>query len=98
MHLGHQCATLMKQIAAERCYWPGMMEDIEEYYKECDICWEHGKSQPPAIVENSPPPTMPFEQICIDMNTIYGNQYIVMVDRFSGYIWMDICPKGKEKS
>ena len=41
---------------------------------------------------------MPFEQVCIDMKTVNGNQYIVMVDRFSGYIWLDICPKRKSKS
>ena len=58
MHLGHQGATLMKQIATERCYWPGMIEDIDSYYTRYEKCWEHGNIQPPAIVENSPPPNV----------------------------------------
>ena len=70
-----------------------MTAEIEDYYKNCDVCMKHQNSQPKAQTKQSPLPTMPMQQLCIDMKDMNGRRYILIVYQFTGYIWVDMVPK-----
>ena len=37
-NMGHQGPEKTLQLLQDRCYWPGMSKDVEEYCQKCDRC------------------------------------------------------------
>ena len=73
----------MRQLAVELVYWPGIGKDFVEI---CPICLENRDSNPtePLIPRQS---AFPMEVIGCDLFHWSGNDYLAVVDRYSGYIW-----------
>lgn len=76
-----------------RYYWPGYMEDVEQWCKTCAVCQE--RKPPPS--KNIAPLTSidigqgPFEQVALDIlklpRTGRGNQFLLVIeDYFSKWI------------
>ena len=76
-----------------RYYWPGYMEDVEEWCKTCVVCQER---KPPPNKNVAPLTSIdtgqgPFEQVALDIlklpRTERGNQYLLVIeDYFSKWI------------
>ena len=67
-------------------YWPGMVEDLEQIRKRCSSCDRNAPSQaqmPPLPLES---PEYPFQMIAMDYYQIKGKSWLVIADRFSGWL------------
>ena len=86
-HLGRE-KTL--ELVKRHFYWPGMVKDVEDFVRSCDICQRTKKiTQAPAgLLQPIPPPNRPWEEITMDFmsmeETSRGfNSIAVVIDRLS---------------
>ena len=66
-------------------WWPGIGEDVGRVRASCRRCDVNTPSQskePPHELEQ---PSYPFQKVCADYFSLQGRQYLVMVDRYSGW-------------
>ena len=69
-------------------FWPGLHADLEEVRAACNICRVNAPSNPKLPPHDPPKLDYPFQQICADYMTLNGIQYLVVVDRLTG--WPDV--------
>ena len=86
LHSSHHGVTQMTARAMASVYWPGMQVDIEKRRAACASCDRSAPSQPAAPPTTATPPAYPFEQICSDYFTHGGRKYLIIVDRYSGWL------------
>lgn len=86
LHGAQQGVSMMTSWARLTMYWPGIMEAIKLARDHCDYCNIIAPSQP------SPPPnaasielSYPFQCICANYYSFKGKNYLVVVDRYSGW-------------
>ena len=85
LHSGHQGTTSMGARASHSIWWPGLETDIHkvrEFCRECGTNTPSQRKEPPVPL---PHLEYPFQQICSDYFTLVGRQYLVIVDRYSGW-------------
>ena len=85
LHSAHQGVTSMNARAQTSVFWPKITIDIENKRKSCFECNRISPSQPA-----SPPfpliyPDYPFQHICSDYFHYKGQNYLVIVDRYSNW-------------
>ena len=75
----------MKARISNDCWWPGQAEDLQRIREQCKTCNETAPSQPrlPPVKPRSP--DYPMQQISADYFAIEGHNYLVIVDRYSGW-------------
>jgi hypothetical protein len=85
LHAGHQGVTSMLARGMSSVWWPGMKEDVLGVRRACGECDSNAPSQsrepPPELSQ----PEYPFQRICADYFAVAGKQYLVLVDRYSGW-------------
>ena len=86
LHSGHQGMTSMWGRASSAVWWPGMFEDITRIRAQCWRCDSNALSQPKEPPVPLPSVEYPFQQICSDYFLLKGKQYLIMVDRYSGWL------------
>jgi hypothetical protein len=84
LHLPHQGIRRTRENARYLYYWPGMNNDISNLVNSCPKCTELQPSLPsePLLYTTA---SRPFESISVDLFKCSGKDYIVAVDRFSGW-------------
>ena len=85
LHSGHQGVTNMWGRAAAAVWWPGLYEDISRVRTQCWRCDSNAPSQPKEPPVPLPRVDYPFQHICSDYFSLEGRQYLIMVDRYSGW-------------
>ena len=98
LHLAHTGMNKTKALARQHFYWPGMNNDVENAVKNCQMCFSRLPAQ--ASVPNDPTNVdglEPMMQVGMDLFH-YGNRdYLIVVDRLSGYPFpMPITSQGTE--
>ena len=88
LHAAHQGRSSMLHRAAQYVFWPGYTADIKKRRAGCHVCNTVAPSQQQVPVEQSEPPTTPFESIAADFFNLAGVHYLVTVDRMLG--WLDV--------
>ena len=85
LHSAHQGTTMMQSKADASVFWPGIAADIANHRASCLVCNAMSPSQ--ASMPPTPPvlPTRPFQCLCADYFHHKGHNYVVIVDRFSGW-------------
>ena len=91
LHSAHQGVAGMKARAEATVYWPGMSASIVQRRSQCRTCQTHSPSQPCAPPTRTDPPQFPFEQVCADYCAIGCTQYLILVDRYSGWLSVLCC-------
>ena len=91
LHSAHQGTTSMTARAQASVFWPGLSAQLQRLRKDCIPCGEIAPSQP-----NPPPtpiidPVYPFQQVCSDYFKFAGHNYLVVVDRYSGWPTVALC-------
>ena len=84
LHLSHCGLTKTKQLAKQHYYWPGMMTQIEEVIRNCSACLTLLPSQAREPLKEQVLPSAPMEECGSDL-FFYNGDYLVLVDRYSGY-------------
>ena len=86
LHTSHPGIQRMKSTARGLYYWKTMNADIERTVNECDKCQRLRPSQQqPSIV--SVTASSPMEDLSTDLFSLCGKNYLVVVDRYSGFPW-----------
>jgi len=86
LHAAHQGLTRTKQRARQSVFWPNLTNDIDNLIRSCPECRLYASSQPkePLLVVDRNP-SLPFESTSSDIFTCQGWQYLVYVDRLTGW-------------
>jgi len=92
---GHSGVSKIIKLISPLYYWPGIIQDISNYVKHCEICQLNKKSKQKkfGLMQSLPPAEDPFDLISID--TIGGLQHYgstkkyihLVVDHATRYIW-----------
>lgn len=87
---GHQGIERTFHLIRERCYWPGMYKDVEEYCQSCERCIV-AKAQPTVVVDGGNLlATRPLEIVALDFTVLEPSSdgrenVLVMTDVFSKF-------------
>ena len=92
LHSAHQGVTSMVSRAVPAVFWPCMQEDIIRARQACSSCDKNTPSQPAAPPKPLPTPSYPFEMIVSDYFSNAGKQFLIIADRYSG--WLSIYQGG----
>ena len=86
LHAAHQGCNGMIARASKTVYWPGIRKDILNHQTNCRSCLENSPSHPREPLQMTPIPDRPFQIVCTDLFQLKGRHYLVIVDRFSGFM------------
>ena len=87
LHLSHSGIAKTKQNARQLYYWPNMNTHIEQLCAQCPQCREKLPSQPREPLKQTQADA-PMESVSLDLFSSSGKDYLTMVDRYSGYIFV----------
>lgn len=93
LHSAHQGCSGMNDRAKSSVYWPGMNSALKSFKNGCHSCILHAPSQRSEPMLFTPPSMYPFQHICTDFYQFHGNDYMVVADRFSGWLQVWHFPK-----
>ncbi|XP_068232779.1 uncharacterized protein [Palaemon carinicauda] len=85
LHAAHQGITSMTARADSSVFWPGISKDLQDTRMNCYHCNRIAPSQPALPPHPQNPPAYPFQHICADFFHYKGQQYLVVVDRYSNW-------------
>ena len=90
LHKAHSGNAKSYKTVAQLYYCPGMKNDIAQ---TIDSCKAYQESRPSKAVKTMTPLTpssaeQPMEEVTTDLYNVSSNYWLVMVDWFSGCIWM----------
>ena len=94
LHSAHQGVTSMVSRAVPAVFWPCMQEDIVRARQLCSSCDHNSPSQPAAPPKPLPTPSYPFEMIVSDYFSYAGKQFLIIADRYSG--WLSVYQGGPD--
>ena len=86
LHSAHQGISSMRNRANDNIYWPGMSSSISNKRLTCKPCIENTTSQLAEPLQITPFQDWPFQKLCTDYFTINQYSYLVLADRYSGWI------------
>ena len=86
LHSGHQGTSKMNERALQAVFWPGITADIERTRQECVRCDINAPSQAPLPPLPLPSPDYPFQMLVADYCDIKGKSWLVVADRFTGWV------------
>ena len=92
LHSAHQGCSGMIARATQSVYWPGYQKDIQNFRLNCKSCTERAPSQPREPLILTACPSRPFEQIVSDFFQIGSHHYLIIADRFSGFLHIFYSP------
>ena len=84
LHIAHTGISKTRKNAKQLYYWPGLNEEIRKKLVNCDECQRLRASQSKErFITTSA--TRPLEKMSADLFQSGGKHYLVLVDRYSGY-------------
>ena len=87
LHTAHAGVTKTRQMARNLYFWPGMSNEIKLMIECCDLCQRlraHQHDEP----QQHPNADAPMHCVSMDLFSWAGKDYLVMIDRFSSFIWV----------
>ena len=85
LHDSHRGAEATKRRARQVVYWPGMNSDIVNTVRACEPCQILQPSQQREPLRCDDNPSRPFESVSADFFMTAGKNFLVVVDRLSGW-------------
>ena len=86
LHKVHQGVSGMVNRAEQVVFWPCITMDISKMRSACRTCLRNAPSQSAGPPVTPPSPSYPFEMIAADYYHLDGWNYLVLGDRYSGWI------------
>ena len=89
LHFGHNGKDKTISLAKQLYYWQTMNNDIDQMIKKCPSCQELRPSlqKLPMLQEQTFKESRPMESVSTDLFLHAGKDYLVLVDRYSDYIF-----------
>ena len=72
-------------------WWPKFSEDVQSVRDACAVCRRNAPSQPQLPSVPPPNPDYPMQLIATDYFNYAGKNYLVIVDRYSGWPVVRLC-------
>ncbi len=85
LHLGHCGTNKTIKLAKSLYYWRGMASEIKQLVHECLDCRPFLASQPQEQIIPGTSALGPMDSLGSDLFQIGTNQYLLVVDRYSGF-------------
>ena len=85
IHEGHLGIEKCQARARQVMYWPNSNNDIENHIGRCGTCQKHRYKQAKEPMEQHEVPEKPWRKIGADLFTLYGKNFLVVVDYTSNY-------------
>ena len=89
VHSSHIGTNGCLRRARECMFWPGMSAEIKEFIAQCEICQTYESRQTKETLMSHELTDRPWEKPAADLFTIYGTEYLVLVDYFSNFWEVD---------
>lgn len=93
LHSSHFGVVKTKAEARSRMWWPNIDKHIEEKIGSCSVCNTLRAAPPRSPLAPWPHPERPWERVHIDMFTLFGNQFLVVVDAHSKWTECNLMQK-----
>ena len=93
IHAAHQGVSGMNNRLDESVFWPSITTDVINSRHTCKTCIREAPSQPAGTPVPPPEPDYPFQMVVGDYFSLQGYNYLVLGDRFSG--WLSIYSTGE---
>ena len=98
LHSAHQCSVKMQDRARDAVFWAGITGDIERTRRNCSFCERNAPSQPAMPPLPLASPQYPFQMIVADYFDVKGKSWLVIADRFSGWLSLNYYPREASSS
>ena len=89
LHESHCGITRTLKLARQHYYWPSLTSDITNMINSCLPCQRVRPSQSNEYEPNTTSATFPMEHLSMDLFTTGGKDYLIIIDRFSGYPFVE---------
>ena len=86
IHQGHQCQDKCILHTRHSVFWPGISHEIIELVSHCFECLTHRNRQQQETLLQHDIPDTPWMKVACGLFTIYGKDYLLVVDYHSKYI------------
>ena len=86
LHESHSGISKTRLLAQQLYFWPGINRDIKDLISNCELCLNLRPSQHEEILTH-PKANYPMESVSLDLFEHGGDDYLVMCDRYSNFIW-----------
>ena len=97
LHIQHTGKTKTLMDARQLYFWPGMTNDIKLMVSRCEVSTTYLPSQ--ALESQiATAATLPFQQFSIHLGKQKGKDYLIGVDRYSGWTMVAHLPKTDTKT
>ena len=94
VHSAHMGYINTLNLAKEHIYWPGISTDIKNLIEKCDICQKFGHSLRKEPMIPHPVPTLPWQDVGMDIFQMNSAYYLLMIDYFSKYAEISMFHQG----
>ncbi len=88
LHRPHAAIVKTQQAARQLYYWPGMSAGVSDAVEKCELCVEALLSQPLASALAPTTASWPMQAVGLNLFHAGGRDYLVMVDLYSGYVFV----------
>ena len=85
IHQGHQGQDRYILRARNSVFWPGINHEIIELVSQCSECLNHHNREKHESLLPHDIPNTPWTKVACDLFTIYGKEYLLIVDYHSQY-------------
>lgn len=86
LHAAHQGCDGMLARASNTVYWPQIRQAILNFRASCKSCHVNAPSLPKEPYVPSKPAEYPFQKVCADYCVYNQRPFLIITDRFSGWI------------
>lgn len=90
VHRGHPGLDATKRRARSIIFWPTMTADITAELITCSVCNSTKPHQQKEPLKPYPVPDLPWSTVATDMFEWRGQNYMVLVDSYSGWYEIDL--------
>ena len=85
LHEGHLGIECCKRRARRSVFWPGLNKEIVNLVSSCQECLTHRNRLTPEPLMKHDVPEEPWIKVATDLFTIYGKDYVIVIDYCSKY-------------
>ena len=90
LHATHMGMTMMKRLARNYVWWPGLDHDVEALVKQCNACQVNQRLPSKSVPHPWIPPTEPWSRIHLDFAGPFKQKmWLIVVDVYSKWLEVD---------
>jgi len=90
IHSSHLGIEKCKRRARDVLFWPGMTSQIQDIVSHCQICCTYQRNNMKEPLLPHEIPKRPWSQVGADLFFFNNQQYLILVDYYSGFVELDL--------